>query len=125
MQSRREFLRAAAAVPALSAVSTTTAPVAATLRDSSFDPWIEIDAAALRQNVASIRRRVGGRPILAVIKNNGYGAGVVNVARILEALDAIAGLAVVKLHEAVTLRDAGISKPILLLGPFAATELPD
>src|SRR5207244_1160652 len=63
--------------------------------------------------------------ILAVIKNNGYGAGVVNVARILEALDAIAGLAVVKLHEAVTLRDAGISKPILLLGPFAATELPD
>ena len=32
----------------------------------------------LRHNVAEIRRRAGGRPILAVIKNNGYGLGVVN-----------------------------------------------
>ena len=44
-----------------------------------------------------------------MIKNNGYGAGVINVARILDPLEAIAGFAVVKLHEAVTLRDAGIS----------------
>ena len=106
-----------------SRVPTAAAPIAATLRDSSFDPWIEIDAAAFKRNIAAIERRVDGRPILAVIKNNGYGAGVVEVARILNPLDAVAGLAVVKLHEAVTLRDAGVSKPILLLGPFAATEL--
>src|SRR5919201_453117 len=123
MKSRRTFLLAASAVPTLSRLSTMATPIAATLRDSSFDPWVEIEAAALQRNVAAIRRRVGGRPILAVIKNNGYGAGVVNVARILDPLDAIAGFAVVKLHEAVALRDAGISKPILLLGPFAATEL--
>ena len=123
MKSRRAFLRAAAAIPALSGLSPAAAPGATTVHDSSFDPWLEIDAAALRQNVATIRRRVGGRPILAVIKNNGYGAGVVNVARALEPLDAIAGFAVVKLHEAITLRDAGVSKPILLLGPFAAAEL--
>jgi alanine racemase len=123
MTSRRAFLRAAAAMPALSGLSAAAAPAATPVRDSSFDPWLEIDAAALRQNVAAIRRRVGGRPILAVIKNNGYGAGVVNVARALEPLDAIAGFAVVKLHEAMTLRDAGIAKPILLLGPFAAAEL--
>ena len=123
MKSRRAFLRAATVVPALSRLSATATPIAATLRDSSFDPWIEIEAAALQRNIAAIRRHVGGRPILAVIKNNGYGAGVVNVARILDALEAVAGFAVVKLHEAVTLRDAGISKPILLLGPFAATEL--
>jgi len=123
MKSRRAFLRAAAAIPALSGLSPAAAPVVTTVNDSSFDPWLEIDAAALRQNVATIRRRVGGRPILAVIKNNGYGAGVVNVARALEPLDAIAGFAVVKLHEAITLRDAGVSKPILLLGPFAAAEL--
>ena len=110
-------------MPALSGLSAAAAPAATPVRDSSFDPWLEIDAAALRQNVAAIRRRVGGRPILAVIKNNGYGAGVVNVARALEPLDAIAGFAVVKLHEAMTLRDAGIAKPILLLGPFAAAEL--
>ena len=110
-------------MPALSGLSAAAVPAARPVRDSSFDPWLEIDAAALRQNVAAIRRRVGGRPILAVIKNNGYGAGVVNVARALEPLDAIAGFAVVKLHEAMTLRDAGIAKPILLLGPFAAAEL--
>jgi alanine racemase len=125
MKSRRAFLRAAAAIPALSDLSPAAAPVATTVHDSSFDPWLEIDAAALRRNVAAIRRRVGGRPILAVIKNNGYGAGMVNVARALEPLDAIAGFAVVKLHEAMTLRDAGVSKPILLLGPFATTELAD
>src|SRR5437899_7278079 len=123
MKSRRDFLRAATAAPALSRLSTTAAPIASTLRDSSFDPWIEISAAALQRNIAAIRRRVDGRPILAVIKNNGYGAGVVNVARILDPLDAVAGFAVVKLHEAVTLRDAGVSRPLLLLGPFAATEL--
>jgi len=123
MKSRRAFLRAATVVPVLSRLSATAIPIAATLRDSSFDPWIEIEAAALQRNIAAIRRHVGGRPILAVIKNNGYGAGVVNVARILEPLDAVAGFAVVKLHEAMTLRDAGISKPILLLGPFAAAEL--
>jgi alanine racemase len=122
MKSRRAFLKMAASVPAVTGLA---APAAPALRDSSFDPWIEVDAAALRQNVATIRRRAGGRPILAVIKNNGYGAGVITVARILEPLEAIAGFAVVKLHEAVTLRDAGISKPVLLLGPFATTELAD
>jgi len=95
------------------------------IRDSSFDPWVEIDAAAIRHNVGAIGRRVGGRPILAVIKNNGYGAGVVNVARVLEPLDAVAGYAVVKLHEAMALRDARVLKPILLMGPFATTELRD
>lgn len=123
VKSRRAFLKVAASVAPLSGLSTATALSSAALRDSSFDPWIEIDASALHRNVAAIRQRVGGRPIMAVIKNNGYGAGVVNVARVLEPLDAIAGFAVVKLHEAVTLRDAGVSKPILLLGPFATTEL--
>jgi alanine racemase len=44
---------------------------------------------------------------------------------VFERLDPIAGFAVVKLHEAVSLRDAGITKPILLLGPFAHAELHD
>lgn len=132
MPSRRRFLQSAAAIPALAqphqAPRPTPAPkppAPAKLRDSSFDPWIEVDAEKLRHNVAEISRRVAGRPILAVIKNNAYGLGVVNVARVFETLDQIAGLAVVKLHEAITLRDAEITKPILLLGPFAESELAD
>jgi alanine racemase len=58
-----------------------------------------------------------GVPILAVVKNNGYGAGVVNVARALEPAGVIRGFAVVKLHEAMALREAGIRKPVLLMGP--------
>jgi alanine racemase len=68
---------------------------------------------------------VDRRPILAVIKNNGYGLGVANVARLLDDDSRIAGYAVVKLHEAMTLRDAGVRKPILLMGPFTDAELTD
>ena len=80
-------------MPALS-----LAPRVRTLRDSSFDPWVEVRPDHLRRNVAEIHRRVGGRPILAVIKNNGYGLGVAAVARVLEPESAVAGFAVVKLH---------------------------
>jgi alanine racemase len=111
----------AAAAPAAAAVSGMAQPSPAP-RDSSFDPWIEIDRSNLQHNVAAIAR-LTKRPILAVIKNNGYGGGVANIARVLDQLAPVAGFAVVKLHEAVALRDAAIRKPILLMGPFAASEL--
>lgn len=114
--SRRSFLRAGAAV----AVPALRLSAAA---DSSFDPWVEIHAANLRHNVAEIQRRVSPRPILAVIKNNGYGMGVANAGRLLEPLPAVAGLAVVKMQEAVSLRDAGLRKPVLLMGPFDDANL--
>jgi alanine racemase len=116
--SRRSFLKQAAAVPALSL----SAPLRAEAR-SSFDPWVEVRPDHLRHNVAEVHRRVGGRPILAVIKNNGYGLGVAAVARILEPEAAVAGFAVVKLHEAATLRDTGVRKPVLCMGPLGDAEL--
>lgn len=121
--SRRSLLKAALALPALGCEPFAFA--AGARSDSSFDPWVEIHADNLRYNVRQIHRRVSSRSILAVIKNNGYGAGVVNVARILEPLKAVAGFAVVKLHEAFTLRDAGIRKPILLMGPLDEKNLED
>jgi alanine racemase len=119
--SRRTFLKTGLALPALS--TETLVVETAASADSSFDPWIEIHPGNLRHNVSEISRRVGARPILAVIKNNGYGMGVINAARLLEPLAAIYGFAVVKLHEAVTLRDAGVRKPILLMGPFDEKNL--
>ena len=91
---------------------------------ASFDPWVEVHAPNLRANAAAVQQRAK-RPILAVIKNNGYGAGVVNVARVLEPLESIAGFAVVKLAEAHALRDAGIRKPVLLMGPVEGAEVAD
>jgi alanine racemase len=128
--SRRSFLEAGLALPALLDVNPSSAetpqPAGATSsKDSSFDPWVEIHRENLRHNVLEISRRVAARPILAVIKNNGYGMGVTNVASLLEPQSAIFGFAVVKLHEAISLRDAGIRKPILLLGPFDENNLAD
>jgi alanine racemase len=60
-----------------------------------------------------------------VIKNNGYGAGVVHVARTLDDAAHVRGFAVVKLHEAMALRDAGIRKPVLLMGPAADADVKD
>lgn len=127
--SRRTFLEAGVALP----VVLHSAPELAAARpsspgssqDSSFDPWVEIHRENLRHNVVEISRRVSARPILAVIKNNGYGMGAVNIAQLLEPQPEIFGFAVVKLHEAFSLRDAGIRKPILLLGPFDARNLAD
>lgn len=127
--SRRAFLEAGLALPAVlhssPDLSATPLPESATALDSSFDPWVEIHRENLRHNVAEISRRVSARPILAVIKNNGYGMGVANIAQLLEPQPEIFGFAVVKLHEAFSLRDAGIRKPILLLGPFDDQNLAD
>jgi len=131
---RRTFLAAGAALPC-SAVARAARVEALGLpplaqfdavdrQHSSFDPWVEVHAANLRANANAVHQRVK-RPILAVIKNNGYGAGAANVARVLEPLDGIGGFAVVKLHEAHALRDAGVRKPILLMGPLDATEIVD
>jgi alanine racemase len=97
----------------------------ATSRSSSFDPWIEIHPANLQHNVREISTRVAGRPILAVIKNNAYGMDLVQAAQLLAPLEAVAGFAVVKMDEAITLRDRGVRKPILLMGPVDESNLID
>ncbi len=81
-----------------------------------FDPWVEVDGNALGQNVREIRRLSGSRPILAVVKNNAYGLGLTTAAPLIDGQDAIAGFAVVKPDQAIALRDAGVTKPILLMG---------
>ena len=120
MTGRRTFLENCAALAALPWL-----PERLLAMDGSFDPWVEVHADNLRRNVREVARRVGSRPILAVAKNNGYGLGVVNAARVFEGLPEIAGVAVVKLAEAAAIRDAGIKKPLLLLGPLDETEIED
>ena len=121
---RRTFLRAGAALPALAAGLTEAQRTAPSPHHSSFDPWVEVHAAHLRANAAAVHK-LTSVPILAVIKNNGYGAGVVHVARALEDAAHVRGFAVVKLHEAMALRDAGVRKPVLLMGPVADADVMD
>ncbi len=79
-------------------------------------------AGNLAHNAAEVAR-LTKRPVLAVIKNNGYGLGAVNVAKVLDGHASIAGFAVVKLQEALDLRTQGIKKPVLLMGPVDEADL--
>src|SRR3972149_5456058 len=95
--SRRRLLGfpgagAAAALPRRLPVLAAPRPASVTDR-GEYEPWLEIDAAALRRNVAEVSRLVEGRPILAVVKNNAYGLGLETVGPLLDPLPAIAGLA--------------------------------
>lgn len=80
------------------------------------DTWVEVDLDAVRSNVQAIRQHIPEKTgIIAVVKADGYGHGSVQVGR--EALAAGADcLAVAMLDEAIVLRKAGITAPILVLG---------
>lgn len=77
--------------------------------------WAEISCAALRRNSALVRALAGRRRVMAVIKADAYGHGAVPVARVLEAAGSDA-FGVATIEEGIELREAGITKPILLLG---------
>lgn len=78
--------------------------------------WVEVDAAAIRNNVAEFRRRVGSSVLLgAVVKSNGYGHGMREVAEL--ALEAGSQwLCVNNLDEALVLRREWVEVPILIMG---------
>ena len=81
------------------------------------------DLAALKNNFAIARRHAGGGAMMAVIKANAYGHGLLRVARTLADAEAFALL---ELDDAVRLRDAGYRQRILLLeGCFSVAELPE
>ncbi len=80
-----------------------------------------IDTRALQHNLSVIRERARGAHIMAVVKANAYGHGLVPTALALAAADAFA---VARLEEGLALRAAGITQPIVLLeGVFTAEQL--
>jgi alanine racemase len=83
--------------------------------------WAEIDRAALRHNVAMLRERIGSAQLLAVVKANAYGHGMVGVADVLAGDAQLFGVA--NLEEASTLR-AALPHPIIILGPALPEERP-
>lgn len=86
------------------------------------DPWIEVDPAALRYNAATISAKVGGKPVLSVLKCNAYGMDPAVVAPILETAPQVWGFAVVKAEEAFAVRETGAKKPIVTLADFATSD---
>lgn len=72
---------------------------------------------ALEQNLENMKKNLTpGTRMIGVIKANAYGHGAVPVAHLMEGKDYIWGYAVANVPEAEELRDAGLKKPILILG---------
>src|SRR5215210_7334144 len=80
--------------------------------------WAEVDLAAVRHNVRTLKRRANDSRMMAVVKADAYGHGAVEVAR--ACIEAGAdSLAVVTVEEGAELRRAGLEAPILVF-----TDLP-
>jgi alanine racemase len=82
--------------------------------------WAEIDRSALRHNAGVVRQRIGGAQMLALVKANAYGHGLVGVAETLANEVQLFGVA--NLEEALTLRKAGLRHPVIILGPSLPGE---
>ena len=84
-------------------------------------PEALIDLAAARHNLNCAKSAAPSSKVIAVIKSNAYGHGMLRIAKALEAADTF-GLA--RMEEAVSLRQAGIEKRLLVLeGFFGRDEL--
>ncbi|KNE77219.1 alanine racemase [Aggregatibacter actinomycetemcomitans RhAA1] len=83
----------------------------------------KISSVALKHNIQTIKQKAPESKIIAVVKANAYGHGVVFVSSAVENLVDCFGVA--RLEEALKLRSNGITKPILLLeGFFSSKDLP-
>jgi alanine racemase len=92
--------------------------------EPSAGAWIELDRAALAANLAAVKAAASGRPVMAVVKANAYGHGLVPTARALVEAGAEA-LMVVTVDEALAVREAGIDVPMLNFGPYDAAAAED
>ena len=89
--------------------------------------YAQIDLDAVRENVEQMKEHIDSdTKIFAVIKTDGYGHGAIPIAEMLDSFDYMQGFAVATAEEAIILKNAGIQKPILILGytfPYSYREL--
>ncbi|MFH1077882.1 MAG: alanine racemase [Patescibacteria group bacterium] len=95
------------------------------MADRTAKTWVEISRSALSGNIRAFRSHVGKTaPIMAVVKSNAYGHGLVHVAQVAERSGA-SWFGVDNVDEGVVLRKNGITKPILVLGYTLADRVHD
>ena len=89
--------------------------------NTSFRCWAEINLEAMRSNLGTIRSFVpAGVRIIAVVKADAYGHGLLEVARELDRDVDLFGVA--SLAEARAIRSTGAQAPVLILGPALPEE---
>ncbi len=82
-------------------------------------PRAEISSRALKANLARLREIAPGSKVMAVVKANGYGHGLLNVAEVVNDAD---GFGLARLEEALEVRAGGVNARLLLLEGFFRTE---
>lgn len=91
---------------------TPPAPRGATTPDDVTSFSVEVDLDAIARNVAALKTRVGDADVMAVVKADAYGHGLLPASR-AALRGGAAALGVAQLSEALTARDAGITAPLL------------
>ncbi|HPH94257.1 MAG TPA: alanine racemase [Anaerolineaceae bacterium] len=87
-----------------------------------YSTWIEVNLDAIRHNVRKLKL-ISQRPIMAIVKGNAYGHGLVEASR--AAVEAGADwLGVARIEEALPLRQAGLHCGILVLGYTPPAQIP-
>jgi alanine racemase len=88
--------------------------------ENKYRCWAEIDRSALLHNLNVVRERIGSADVLAVVKANAYGHGLVGVSEAVASAVQLFGVA--NLEEALALRTAGLPHPVIILGPALPAE---
>ncbi|NOY73355.1 MAG: alanine racemase, partial [Gammaproteobacteria bacterium] len=78
-----------------------------------------INCSALKHNLDRIRQLAAHSQVMAIIKANAYGHGLLRIAHALNDVDAFG---VARLPEGIALREQGIAKPIVLLAGVTTIE---
>ena len=93
------------------------------MNTEAYSNWLEIDLTAIQHNIKEIQR-LTGKPVLAVVRANGYGHGMIEVALAAQQAGAF-GLGTARIEEALALRRAGITTRILVLGYTRPSRVAD
>jgi alanine racemase len=89
--------------------------------NTPYPTWTEIRLSAIEHNLHQIQAEAGVS-VMAMVKANGYGHGAVQVSRAALHAGAV-WLGVARFSEAMVLREAGITAPILLMGMIMPGEI--
>jgi alanine racemase len=83
-----------------------------TAPEAALSGQVSVDLSAISDNIQALKKRTAAPHFMAVVKGNGYGHGLVEVARTAVAAGAD-WLGTAQLSEAIALRQAGITVPVL------------
>ena len=84
--------------------------------------WAEISLAALKNNISVLRQSCSNSKIMAVVKSDAYGHGLVKIAQAMSST--VDALAVARIDEAIELRQQGVEQEIIILsGVISVTDL--